>query len=1464
MPTVESNTLGAFLSGSFSSLTLLAESAGKSVWRGRRGTEETLIRCFADWWMQESEIEALQLRHKVLMDLPWSCLPRPYQPATCEGYLLLFEEWVCGNTWDQTALSREGTLESGKELFDLLAELEDLGIVHGRISSRQLLLEEKTGRLKLLGLAERPPDEECSTEKDRLDALACLRSVLKPEEMEAVSAIRSSREISAKLSELLCQYNEAVSEPELVGRDWALRTLTRHYSEAKMVAVRAPGGGGKTHLLRSWCRHLEDRVLRGKAQSGVAPSPFQLFAEPFEQLEKELTEDESLLRELRRELPVTLPLVNSLTTESGQFQHAAVHWLVKLFSCLHRFRPTVLLLEDVHWADPFTLNFLQHWAAEGSGAFLVLSFRPDELPSDHPLFDLPTQNIDLPPLSAAQAERLLRSMRPTASRTLIESALKKSEGNPFLLIQYLRSGHIQGDLEELGLSTLPKPSQEALAVAALLGTSFELDLLEHCLGCPPLLEPAVEAGLLGRDQDHTAFFLHDRYREVSLGILNAQAQAERHLQVAKAYEKRGDSYRVAYHYRQAARSDLGVTHALTAAELSRSHDDLNTAVFYLRTALEGMSPADPTRPSIDYQLGDCYRLLGHYQESVRCFLKVLAQTEDAEFKARVLHVLGDVYFKQDELRKAREAIVEGLALLGVSQPKWEALALALQACRLTASQLFKVGASRPTRDRDLLKASLFNRLAYVNWFLEGPIPSIRAHFCELSLAERHGDSAELARAQANHAIAMSAIPWWSRARRYGEQAVVTAERIQDKWSQGRVRHFYGAVLLGEGRLEEAEAVFAKAAQLLQQTGDRWEENGVRYHLAVVYYRQGRMAKAHDLAAATQKIGVDIGDRLAAGDNLYTWARALNGDIPRDVLEREKEYQSPDLQRTCEMLGAEAILCLRESKPEQAVILLEQAVAHYESKMVRNLYAASLPCWLATARRLYLQNLPHPERQNLLGSLKKATRIALREARKFQTNLPHALRESGLYCGLTGSLEDCRRLLRQSLEEADRQGQTHERKLTTAALRQLGWLLGTPASSSEKAMEFDCPWLLELGQMRESLEQFALDRLLHAATGISNSLSEVTALYSLAVGCVDALQPVAECAIVRRQARCWELVVGSSSLPTDPELYRGGGRHALVIPDLDQELHLLLCTGERSLHEKSLDVLQFLISVAVSALDRARRTAASTLLRRDLTLSSLRLDENARRLSRAKEQLLLGERLAITGRLATGLVHDLKNLNMSVTGTAEFLKSESPESGALEALDDIIQAGKKAIELLDRLSRINQGEAPGARVIDLEHRLLEAKPLLLSLCGPAVTLKFQLKPALCSKLDPIQLDRILLNLVVNARDAVRFGGHVTVSLASVVVTSPQDGYPNDVPKGEYCKLCVKDDGCGIPQEALPQIFDLHFTTKGSAGTGVGLATVLEMVEANNGFIAVKTGSQGTLFELYFPLSQEPGRLVPAAG
>jgi tetratricopeptide (TPR) repeat protein len=212
-----------------------------------------------------------------------------------------------------------------------------------------------------------------------------------------------------------------------------------------------------------------------------------------------------------------------------------------------------------------------------------------------------------------------------------------------------------------------------------------------------------------------------------------------------------------------------------------------------------------------------------------------------------------------------------------------------------------------------------------------------------------------------------------------------------------------------------------AIKKLQQTGDRWEENGARYHLALVYYHLGRLAQAAELARETQAIGVALDDRLAAGDNLFTWARASGGVLPWRALELEKKHANPDIQRACELLGAEAIMVMREGRYQLAQELLGQGIALYKARRAQSMYSAALPCWLLTALRLGAQSQSGAERRCSLERANKVLKPALRLAKSYRNNLPHTLREQALLLALMGKQQAAESALAQSLQVASELG-----------------------------------------------------------------------------------------------------------------------------------------------------------------------------------------------------------------------------------------------------------------------------------------------------------------------------------------------------------------------------------------------------------------------------------------------------------
>ena len=1448
-PSNTHNSLGAFLANTYTDLELKSESVGYSLWSGRVGTDRFAVHCLAEWSLEREQRERILDTYHDLSRANLCALPALHGCGCFESHLLLVEEWVAGTLWSGAVVSRLTALQCTVELCDVLAELHEMDLAHGGVNPSNLLIEDDRGRLRLLNTLSWSRLEEPDRDSDLRNALNLLRYYLSDEEQTELAGLTSARDISRHLSKYLTQVTPGRLQSQFIGRDRPLARLTQLQARGGLVRLEAPAGGGKTRLLEEWSRTQSAEVLWGKVEREAVPTPFLAFREPLLRLEALLAENKELTFRLRRELNLRFPILDSMGG-TDYLQRSSAVWLARLFSLVHLHIPLVLVLEDVHWADDFTQKFLEFWNSERREMLVVASYRGEEVGPD--ILRIKSPLIRLSPLTSVQATRVLRSVHPSASQTLLESALRRAEGNPFLLLQFVRSGSTRGDFQQARLSGLPKKLQKALAAAAVLGNRFQPALLETCRDERVDFEPAVSEGLLQSDGEEYRF-THDRIREACLTLIDRREAAALQLTVARELTRSEDAdpFVISYRFFVGGEPEQGLPYSLKAAEQARAKDDLTTAAFYFRAALAGLGPSSEQRPKILYELGDCLRLTGRYEESEKCFEEAEYGTVDSLARARIKHALGDVYFKQDQLEKAREAIVSGLKLLGERTPVWVTGAFAAEALRLVFRTCTRRVGSRRNRERDLMKARLYNRLAYIDWFLKGTVASVWAHFCELNLAELYGESPELAKAQANHAMAMSALPWWSRSLEYGRRAVLTAQNLKDKWTEGQVGHFCGAALLGAGRLQEARKVLLRSQKLLEETGDRWEENGVRYHLARVYYRLGALDKATEISAETQRIGVEIQDRLAAGDNLNIWALARHGSFPLERVEQEKAYSSPDLMRTCELLSAEGLWYLRRGHYHKSVKLFKKAIELYRKNGVQNLYSAPIPCWLTTAQRLLSQKFQGELREKHLAEAAATCKIALAQARKYPTNLPHALREDGLLSLLRGRLEHARRAFNDSALFAAENDLGFESKVTRAVVNHFHWLLGADRSQDvEPGVEY--LWLLgesagEFGT-REHLEQ-----LLDSANRISTSLSVETALHNLCLGSEQTLRVARSCTIVEvdREGKTYPLA-GGCQVDPPPFPFEDEDWTARLIPGLDYSTYLLIHHPGNTFSEQSSLLTDFLISVTCAVLDRARRTASAYVLSRDLEESSSRLDLEASRLSRAREQLLLSERLAVTGRLATGLLHDLRNLTLTMTSSAEVLLIDcQPGQEKHAEIVDILESGRKANQILTRLNGLARGDVMGSQPVDLAQRISGLGGLFRSLCGPTVELQFELEKTPTVQIDPMACDRILLNLVVNARDAVGPGGRVSVATSGVEVGP--DGlvlYPNIVPPGSYAKVSVADNGAGISPENLPRIFELHFTTKGTSGTGVGLASVMELVKTNEGYLTVNSGPTGTIFEIYF--------------
>jgi len=232
-----------------------------------------------------------------------------------------------------------------------------------------------------------------------------------------------------------------------------------------------------------------------------------------------------------------------------------------------------------------------------------------------------------------------------------------------------------------------------------------------------------------------------------------------------------------------------------------------------------------------------------------------------------------------------------------------------------------------------------------------------------------------------------------------------------------------------------------------------------------------------------------------------------------------------------------------------------------------------------------------------------------------------------------------------------------------------------------------------------------------------------------------------------------------------------------------------------------------------------------------------------------------QKLEAIGRLSGGLAHDFNNLFCVISGHTELLTEQmEPAQPALRNLAQIKKAVDSAASLTRQLLAFSRKQVFHPRVLDLNAEVVETRKMLGRLVGEQIEFFTSLQPALGSvRVDPVQLEQVLVNLVLNARDAMSQGGKLTIETKNVDLEEGARSKRSIVPAGKYVVLSVTDNGCGMDEEAQSRIFEPFFTTKElGKGSGLGLATVYGIVKQSGGFIWVYSElGQGTTIRVYLP-------------
>ena len=248
----------------------------------------------------------------------------------------------------------------------------------------------------------------------------------------------------------------------------------------------------------------------------------------------------------------------------------------------------------------------------------------------------------------------------------------------------------------------------------------------------------------------------------------------------------------------------------------------------------------------------------------------------------------------------------------------------------------------------------------------------------------------------------------------------------------------------------------------------------------------------------------------------------------------------------------------------------------------------------------------------------------------------------------------------------------------------------------------------------------------------------------------------------------------------------------------------------------------------------------------------------------EQQLRQAQKMEAVGRLAGGIAHDFNNLLMVISGYSEFLLERVGSDPRLRGpAQQISNATQRATSLTRQLLAFSRKQMLAPKVLDLNEVVSENLKMLTRMIGEDIDLVMVPGPAIGAvRADPGQIDQVIMNLAVNARDAMPDGGKLTIETANVSLDENFARTHAPLQPGDYVMLAISDTGIGMDLETQSRIFEPFFTTKGAKGTGLGLSTVYGIVKQSGGFIFVDSQPQrGTAFRAYFP--RVDAREEPAA-
>jgi len=276
--------------------------------------------------------------------------------------------------------------------------------------------------------------------------------------------------------------------------------------------------------------------------------------------------------------------------------------------------------------------------------------------------------------------------------------------------------------------------------------------------------------------------------------------------------------------------------------------------------------------------------------------------------------------------------------------------------------------------------------------------------------------------------------------------------------------------------------------------------------------------------------------------------------------------------------------------------------------------------------------------------------------------------------------------------------------------------------------------------------------------------------------------------------------------------------------------------------------------------------------RELTVANAKLEAEAEERERVEEALRQSQKMEAIGQLTGGIAHDFNNLLTGISGSLELLRIRAVQGRTAEFgryIETAIGSASRAAMLTHRLLAFSRRQTLDPKLINVNELVCGMEELFRRTVGPGIRIETSFAgepwPTLC---DPHQLENVLLNLVINARDAMPDGGQLLIETANTVLRdrrgAPKEWPPQEVPPGDYVALSVADNGTGMAPDVIARAFDPFFTTKPlGQGTGLGLSMVYGFVQQSGGHVRLRSEvGQGTTMTVYLPRHLEAAIVVVA--